>query len=467
MKIIIVGATSVGIDLAEYLVQAGHAVTLIDNPSEELAQIANRLDLRVVQGDPTWPSILREAGARNTELLVATSPNDEVNIAVCSVASALFNIPRKIARMRAPDFLSEADKLFGNNAIPIDHVISPEHLMANAVVDLMDFPGATAVNTFVNDRMIIAACTCASGGKLIGAPILDLENYDGKCKVLAVFRNGKTLTKLENHSLNLGDEVFFCAERLRALNLFSALIPLRPNGKKVVIQGGSHTGDAIAMRLSQRYQVKLIEPDARRANRLSDRFRNSPVEVYCADTSNMEFVIEEKLYQTDTFIAASPQEESNIMASLMIQRVNKVRTIAIIRQHSFQEIAIAGNEIDAIISPREAIISALLSNILQESVVKMRIFKQGQVEALELLIQGDQHSSHVVGRKVEDLTLPTGVAFGLAQRDKLVLKIDENYVFTEGDHIVIFLNERSLMRTIVKLFKPYSFWIPHWSAKSS
>ena len=82
MRIIIVGATIVGTDLAEYLVQAGHAVTLIDNPSEELAQIANRLDLRVVQGDPTWPSVLREAGARNTELLVATSPNDEVNIAV-------------------------------------------------------------------------------------------------------------------------------------------------------------------------------------------------------------------------------------------------------------------------------------------------------------------------------------------------------------------------------------------------
>ena len=320
MRIIIVGATIVGTDLAEYLVQAGHAVTLIDNPSEELAQIANRLDLRVVQGDPTWPSVLREAGARNTELLVATSPNDEVNIAVCSVASALFNIPRKIARMRAPDFLSEADKLFGEQAIPIDHVISPEHLMADAVVELMNFPGAIAVNNFANDRLTVAGVTCSAGGKLIGAQILDLENYDGKCKVLAVFRNGKPLTKFENQTLILGDDVFFCAERLRALNLLSALIPLRPNGKNVVIQGGSHIADAIALRLSQRYKVKLIEPDAKRAARISDRFRNSAVELYCADASNMDFVIEEKLFQTDTFIAASPQEESNIMASLMVQK---------------------------------------------------------------------------------------------------------------------------------------------------
>ena len=429
MRIIIVGATIVGTDLAEYLVQAGHAVTLIDNPSEELAQIANRLDLRVVQGDPTWPSVLREAGARNTELLVATSPNDEVNIAVCSVASALFNIPRKIARMRAPDFLSEADKLFGEQAIPIDHVISPEHLMADAVVELMNFPGAIAVNNFANDRLTVAGVTCSAGGKLIGAQILDLENYDGKCKVLAVFRNGKPLTKLENQTLILGDDVFFCAERLRALNLLSALIPLRPNGKNVVIQGGSHIADAIALRLSQRYKVKLIEPDAKRAARISDRFRNSAV----------------KLFQTDTFIAASPQEESNIMASLMVQRVNKVRTIAIIRQHSFQDIAIAGNEIDAIISPREAIISALLSHILQEGVLKMRIFRQGQSEALELLVQGEKRSSHVVGRKIDDL------------------KMDENYVFTDGDHIVAFLNDRKHMRTLVKLFKPRPFWLPRWS----
>lgn len=464
MRIIIVGATIVGTDLAEYLVQAGHAVTLIDNPSEELAQIANRLDLRVVQGDPTWPSVLREAGARNTELLVATSPNDEVNIAVCSVASALFNIPRKIARMRAPDFLSEADKLFGEQAIPIDHVISPEHLMADAVVELMNFPGAIAVNNFANDRLTVAGVTCSAGGKLIGAQILDLENYDGKCKVLAVFRNGKPLTKLENQTLILGDDVFFCAERLRALNLLSALIPLRPNGKNVVIQGGSHIADAIALRLSQRYKVKLIEPDAKRAARISDRFRNSAVELYCADASNMDFVIEEKLFQTDTFIAASPQEESNIMASLMVQRVNKVRTIAIIRQHSFQDIATAGNEIDAIISPREAIISALLSHILQEGVLKMRIFRQGQSEALELIVQGDKRSSHVIGRKIDDLNLPNGVSFGLAIRDKLVIKMDENYVFTDGDHIVAFLNDRKHMRTLVKLFKPRPFWLPQWSS---
>lgn len=462
MKIIIIGATQVGTELAEYLVQAGHAVTLIDNPSTELTQIANRLDLRVVQGDPTWPSVLREAGARNTELLVATAPNDEINIATCSVAAALFSIPRKIARIRASDFLSESDKLFGPKAIPIDHIISPERIMADAIDDLMELPGVTALHSFTKDRLIITAVCVTKGGKLIGALVTDLENYDGRCKVLAVYRNGQVLDKLSTQTIEEGDEIYFCAERTRTLNLIGALMPLKPNGKNVVIQGGSHIADAIAIRLSKRYNVKLIEPDPERAERISPRFKDMPVELYCAEASNIDFVLEEKLYHTDTFIAAAPSEESNIMASLLIQRMNKVRTIAIIRQPSLQDIAQAGNEINAIVSPRESVISALLSNILQEGVERMRIFRQGQAEALELLVQGNKRSSNVVGRKIEDLNIPAGVHFGLALRDKLVVKIDENFIFEDGDRVVTFLTDRMQMRNLIKLFKPRAFWLPHW-----
>lgn len=462
MKIIIIGATVVGTELAEYLVNAGHAVTLIDKPSEDLTAIANRLDLRVVQGEPTWPSTLREAGASNTELLVATSPEDEVNIVACSVAAALFNIPRKIARIRSADFLSEADNLFGTHAIPIDHIISPEHILSDAIVDLMDLPGVTATNNFAKDRLIICSVVCKEGGKLIGHYIKDLESYEGKCKVLALYRNEQLISKLDKELIEINDEIFICAERVRALSLIGALAPLKPNGKNVVIHGGNHIADELALRLSQRYHVKLIEPDPKRAERISTRLKGSSIEVYCADASDLDFVMEEKLYQADIFIAASNQEESNIMASLMVQRKNKVRTLAIIRQTSFQEIAITGNEIDAIVSPKESIISALLSNIRQEGVEKMRIFKQGQAEALELKVQGNQRSSYVIGRKLEDLNIPKGVTLGLALRDKLVLKIDEKYVFEDGDHVVAFLSERGQMRNLVKLFRPRPFWIPKW-----
>ncbi len=462
MRIIIIGASLVGTELAEYLVHAGHAVTLIDTPSDELTQIANRLDLRVIQGDPTAPAVLREAGARNTELLVATSASDEVNITTCCVASYLFDIPRKIARLRAPGYFDEADKLFGPSAIPIDHIISPEQLMADAVNDLMEIPGVNAIQSFARDRIILTSVTCQKGGKLIDQPITQLEEYEPKSKVIAVYRRGTPITKFERFTFKPGDEVVLSVERTRALNLVRALMPLKPSGLDVVVQGGTHIADSVALRLSERYHVKLIEPDANRAKRLAERLRGSKVELFCADATDPNFVQEEKLYQSDTFIAASSNDESNIMAALMLQRTQRVRTIAVIRQLSTQDLNNAGSPIDTIISPRDAIISALLSLILQEGLVKMRIFRHGQAEALELLVQGDQRSSNVIGRKLEDLNLPPGVVLGMALREKVVLKIDQDYVFTAGDHVVAYLTDRMHMRALVKLFKPRAFWVPRW-----
>ena len=462
MRIIIIGASLVGTELAEYLVHAGHAVTLIDTPSDELTQIANRLDLRVIQGDPTAPAVLREAGAHNTELLVATSASDEVNITTCCVASYLFDIPRKIARLRAPGYFDEADKLFGPSAIPIDHIISPEQLMADAVNDLMEIPGVNAIQSFARDRIILTSVTCQEGGKLIDQPITQLEEYEPKSKVIAVYRRGTPITKFERFTFKPGDEVVLSVERTRALNLVRALMPLKPSGLDVVVQGGTHIADSVALRLSERYHVKLIEPDANRAKRLAERLRGSKVELFCADATDPNFVQEEKLYQSDTFIAASSNDESNIMAALMLQRTQRVRTIAVIRQLSTQDLNNAGSPIDTIISPRDAIISALLSLILQEGLVKMRIFRHGQAEALELLVQGDQRSSNVIGRKLEDLNLPPGVVLGMALREKVVLKIDQDYVFTAGDHVVAYLTDRMHMRALVKLFKPRAFWVPRW-----
>lgn len=462
MRIIIIGASLVGTELAEYLVHAGHAVTLIDTPADELTQIANRLDLRVIQGDPTAPAVLREAGARNTELLVATSASDEVNITTCCVASYLFDIPRKIARLRAPGYFDEADKLFGPSAIPIDHIISPEQLMADAVNDLMEIPGVNAIQSFARDRIILTSVTCQEGGKLIDQPITQLEEYEPKSKVIAVYRRGTPITKFERFTFKPGDEVVLSVERTRALNLVRALMPLKPSGLDVVVQGGTHIADSVALRLSERYHVKLIEPDANRAKRLAERLRGSKVELFCADATDPNFVQEEKLYQSDTFIAASSNDESNIMAALMLQRTQRVRTIAVIRQLSTQDLNNAGSPIDTIISPRDAIISALLSLILQEGLVKMRIFRHGQAEALELLVQGDQRSSNVIGRKLEDLNLPPGVVLGMALREKVVLKIDQDYVFTAGDHVVAYLTDRMHMRALVKLFKPRAFWVPRW-----
>lgn len=463
MNIIIIGATSVGIELAEYLVSGGHAVTLVDNPSEDLSQISNRLDLRVVQGVPSWPSILRMAGAENAELLVATTPEDEMNIAACSIASSLFRVPRKIARIRAPDYLVEADEIFGSHAIPIDHVISPEHITSQVILDLLELPGTTAVGSFCNDRIVIASTRCAAGGKLIGKPMSHLHELEPRAKVMAVYRDQDLVKDLEKEVFTPYDIVFFCCERARALSVLSALIPLEPMGKFISIAGGSHTADELARLLSTKYKVKLIETDKQRAEKTANRLHNTAVEIFCSDPCNPDFIAEEHIDKSDRFIAADLSDEANIISALMLSRRNKVKTIAIIRNENFHTLAKGPErEIDIIISPKEAIISAILSDVRQEGVERMRLFRQGLSEGIELTIQGNKITSRLVGRTINDITLPQGVTFGLAMRGKVIHVIDKDFKFEDGDKVVAYLHDHNQMRQLVKLVRPRSFWIPKW-----
>lgn len=189
MKIIILGSGDVSIELAKYLVNAGHAVTIADTAYDALAEIGNRIDLRVVIGNPASPDTLRRAGADNTELLVATTSDDEANITACCVAQFLFKIPRKIARLRSAEYLQEAGILFGPNSIPIDHIIATEYITTQSIMSMIELPGINEIGSFCDSRIIVASTKVELGGKLLGKSISSFSSYDGKASVLAVYRD--------------------------------------------------------------------------------------------------------------------------------------------------------------------------------------------------------------------------------------------------------------------------------------
>ena len=467
MKIIIVGATRVGQELAAYLVGSGHAITLVDRGDTDLSQIADRLDLRVVQGEASWPSVLRNAGAENTELLVATTPNDEYNIAVCSVASSLFAVPRKIARIRSPEYLTEAQSLFNEHAIPIDHIISPEHITADAVLDLIELSGATCVGSFANDRVVIASAVAKRGGKLLGFPMAKLCQADPKARIMAVYRSGELLAQFEQEPLAENDEVFFCAERSRALAFLSGIVPLSSGIKNITIAGGTHTADELARTLSSRYRVKLIEPDLERSKRVFKRLLKKSMDLFHADPCDPDFMTEEHLYQSDRFIAATPSDESNIISCLMLKRLEHLnshghlKAIAVINRGNLHDLhSPDGQGADVLVSPREAVISALLSDIRQEGVVKVRLFRSGLSEGLELSVLGGRLSSRVVGRRLEDLQLPPGVRLGMVLRENKLLACTPDLKLEDGDRVTAYLHDHRQMRRLVALFKPRAVWIP-------
>ncbi len=463
MKIIILGAGNVGVELARYLVNAGHAVTLIDNPSEGLSQVGSRLDLRIVEGNPSSPEVLRNAGAENAELLVAATGDDELNITACCVGAFLFRIPRKIARIRSPDYMQESEGLFGEHSIPIDHIISPEHIITDSIMRLIDLPGIQSSVSFCNDKVVVASARFAAGGKLLDRPIREFSAYDGHGAVLALYRNGKAVKEWDKNVFKVDDEIYFCCERIRLRSQLSAILPLGTGLRTVTISGGTHIASELARQLAERYSVKLIEPETPHATRTAEKLRGSGVEVYNADPVDIDFIMEEHLQDSDLFVAASPNDDTNVMSSLIISRLHKVRTLAVIRSDGYFELGQSSrNEIDTIISPNEDTISALLSTIRQEGVENTHLFRQGRSEALELKIEGTKLGSKVVGRNAASLTLPEGTTLGMVMRGSQVLPLTDDLIFEDGDRVIAYLDDHKEMRKLINLFRPRSFWLPKW-----
>ena len=463
MKIIILGSGDVSIELAKYLVTAGHAVTVADTASEELTNLANRIDLRVVIGNPASPSTLRRAGAENTELLVATTSDDEANITACCVAHFLFNVPRKIARIRTADYLEEVDDLFGPNSVPIDHIIATEHLITENIISMIELPGVNAIGSFCDGRIVVASTIVENGGKLLNKSIKSFNEYENKASVLAVYREGKYISDFAKEIFHIGDEVYFCVQRDRALSQLSALRKLAIGNRNITLSGGTHTADSLARSLSGKYRVKLIEQDQGRAKRTANALHDSGVEVFCASPVDMDFMREENLDTTDLYIAATPNDETNIMSSLILRRVHNVKTLSVIRGEGYSELTNKDNsDLDTVVFPKESIISALLSLIRQEGVENVHLFRQGKSEAIELCVEGSKFTSRVIGRKAESLNLPKGVTLGLVLRGKKVIPVTPDLVFEDKDKVIAFLDDHSQMRNLVKYCRPFSFWIPRW-----
>ncbi len=469
MKIIILGSGDVSLELAKYLVDAGHAVTIADTASDKLAEIANRIDLRVVVGNPASPETLRKAGAKNTELLVATTSDDETNITACSVAHFLFKTTRTIARLRAHDYLEERNTLFGKDGIPIDHIIATEDEVTKIIKAKVDFPGINAFGSFCNGSLVVVSTKVTADGKLCGKLVADFNKFDAAdAVVMAIYRkdeNGreKYVSKMENEVFVEGDEVFYCCIRENIKHHLRAFRALPVSKRYITIAGGTHIADYMARILSENYRIKLIEADPQRAKRSAINLHSSSVQVFNADPTDMDFILEENLDKTDLYIAATPTDETNIMSSLIMRRMHNVQTAAIIKSEGYLQLSDnERSEIGTVILPKESIISAMLTSIRQEGVESVSLFRQGKAEAIEFILEGTKSSSKIIGKKASDLNLPKGVTLGLVKRERKFVRVDENFVFAPKDHVIAFLDDHTQMRKLVKMFRPDSFWIPSW-----
>ncbi len=452
MKIIILGAGQVGRTAAYHLSrEEANDVTVIDLNEEILRDLQDRLDIRTVIGNASSPRILEAAGIASTDILVALTNSDEVNMLACQVAWTLYRTPKKIARVRSAAY-TERDKLFGENAVAVDVWISPEQLVTEYVARLIRYPGALQVLDFADGRVRLVGIRARQGGPLIGQALKTLRAHvpSADARVAAIYRAGKSVKPDGETIIEDGDEVFFLAARDDIRVVMKELRREERPARRVVIAGGGNIGFRLASELEDKNQVKLIERDHKRARRVSELLNRTI--VLHGDAADEELLLEENIDSTDVFAALTNSEEANILSAMLAKRLGARKVMALINKPSYAELIESGS-IDVAISPQTVTIGSLLAHVRRGDVVRVHSLRRGAAEALEVVVHGDADSSKVIGRRIEDITLPEGTTLGAVVRGEDVIIAHHDTTVQADDHLILFLTDRRHLDAVEKLFQ--------------
>lgn len=451
MKILILGAGQVGSSVAENLVSEANDITVVDVDGTRLRELADRFDLRTVQGQGAHPDVLRRAGAEDADLIIAVTNSDETNMVACQVAYTLFHTPTKIARVRAPSFL-EQEKLFGPGALPIDVRISPEQLVTDYILRLIENPGTLQVTDFANGRVRLVAVRAYYGGPLVGHELRTLYEHmpHVNARVAAIYRHDRAIHPEGDTVIEADDEVFFVAAPKHIRSVMSELRRLEKPYKRLIFAGGGNIGTRLARATERNYRVKVIECNLERCKHIAEVLERSI--VLHGDAADEELLLEENVEDTDVFCAVSNDDEANILSAMLAKRLGARKVMALINRTAYVDLVQSG-PIDIAISPQQATIGSLLKHIRRGDVVVVHSLRRGAAEAIEAIAHGDPSSSKVVGRPIGAINLPKGTSIGAIVRGDEVLIAHHDTVVESEDHVILFLQNKLKVSEVERLFQ--------------
>ncbi len=452
MRIIILGAGQVGRTAAYHLSrEESNDVTVVDTNEDMLRDLQDRLDIRTVIGNAASPRVLEAAGIAGTDILVALTNSDEVNMLACHIAWTLYRTPKKIARVRSADY-TEREKLFGENALSVDVWISPEQLVTEYVARLIRYPGALQVLDFADGRVRLVGIRALSGGPLVGQALRTLREHipTADARVAAIYRAGSSIQPEGTTVIEDGDEVFFLAARKDIRIVMKEMRREEAPVRRVVIAGGGNIGFRLASELEYKSRVKLIERDPRRARRVSELLNSTT--VLLGDAADERLLLEENIDGADVFAAMTNSEEANILSAMLAKRLGAHKVMALINKPSYAELIESGS-IDVAISPQTVTIGSLLAHVRRGDVVRVHSLRRGAAEALEVVVHGDADSSKVIGRRIEDIVLPRGTTLGAVVRGEDVIIAHHDTTVQPDDHLILVLTDRRHIEAVEKLFQ--------------
>ncbi len=461
MKIIILGAGQVGASVAENLVSEANDITLVDTNQDQLSVLRERLEVRTVQGNAASPSILREAGADDADLLIAVTQSDQTNLCACRIAKTLFNLPTRIARLRSTDYVDHPELLDDSN-FAVDFSICPEQSVTDYIQRLIAFPEALQVLEFAGGMVSLIGVRAFEGGPLVGHPLKALRFHlpNIEVRIAAIYRSGEPIMPEGDTVIMPGDEVFCLAATVHIRQVMRELRRTDRPMRRIMIAGGGNIGLRLARSTEQDHHVKLIEVNANRAEWLATQIGKTL--VLHGDTTDEKLLENEGIDEMDLFVALTNDEEDNIMSASLAKRMGARRTLALINRKSYVDLVLGG-PIDIAISPAHTSIGTLLAHVRRGDVVAVHSLRRGAAEALEIVAHGDPKDSKVVGKRIDEVPLPKGTSIGAIVRDekradgtvarRAVIIPHHDTLVEKNDHVIIFCTHKKLVRKIEKLFQ--------------
>jgi len=451
LKIVILGAGQVGSSVAEGLVSEQNDITMVDLDPQRLRALQDRLDLRVISGSASHPSVLVEAGIEDADMVIAVTQNDETNLVACKLAQQLFNVPTRIARIRATDYLVK-DEILGRDGFSVDLAICPEQIITNYIAKLIQFPEALQVLEFARGKLSLVAVPAFQGGPLVGHPLKDLRKHIPSIdtRVVAIFRADRPIVPEGDTVVEAGDEVFCLAATRDIRQVMRELRRMDKPVKRVMIAGGGNIGFRLAAALERDYTVKIIEHNKVRCQLVADRLKSTL--VLQGDVTDEALLEAEHVGDTDTFVAVTNDDESNIMSSLLAKRLGARRVVTLINRRSYVDLLQSG-QIDIALSPAQATIGQVLAYVRHGDITQVHSLRRGAAEAIEAVMHGDSSSGGLVGRRIEEIDLPKGSSIGAIVRGDDVIMAHHDIEVRSGDRVIVFVTDKKVLPKVEKLFQ--------------
>ena len=448
-KIAVLGGGQVGSSLAKILTDDGNDITLIDNDLSTLDDIQEENDIKTIHGNASSPSVLEQAEINDCDILIAVTRSDEVNLVSCHLAKKMFNVPNVIARLRNSEYQVSTSG-FDLDLFSIDSIISPSRLVTNFIKNIIEHPGAFQAFDFADGKLQVIGATVLKDGPLSGQKLSEFKKHlpNVDVKVIAIYRDRKTLPVHGSTVIETGDDVFFLATK-ENMRFISELRKNQSRAENIMIAGGGNVGMTLAAKLAEKFSTKIIEKDLVRSKYMSEALEN--VVVLNDDISDETLLENESIQEVDFFCSVTNDDQMNILSAKLAKDLGAKKSIAIVNKLSYRKLV--SKEIDVVVSPEDVTIGSLLASVRTSDVVKVHSLGFGEAELLEIIIHGDEKTSKVVGKKISELELPPGCKIGAIYRNSEIILTRKDTIINSNDRLIIYLLHKKDFSKLAKLFQ--------------